>query len=105
MHRKKRNTLKIGLLCLALTAVIGSGTASLMQSHTEPMIEYHAEAQAGDSVWSICKRIVTDKDNLQEVVWRTIEENHIQDPKELQPGQVVIVHVKEIHQEARHEAK
>lgn len=101
MHRKKRNTLKIGMLCLALTAVIGSGTASLLQNHDAQMIEYRAEAQAGDSVWSICKRIVTNKDNLQEVVWRTIEENHIQDPTELQPGQVVIVHVKEINQEGK----
>lgn len=102
---KKRSIVKSGLMCLALTAVLGSAAAGLMQSHTEPLIEYRTEAQAGDSVWSICKRIVTDKDNLQEVVWRAIEENHIQDPKELQPGQVVIVHVKEIHQEARHEAK
>lgn len=98
MHRKRRNTLKTGLLCLALTAVIGSGTASLLQNNTEPLIEYRAEAQAGDSVWSICRRIVTDKDNLQEVVWRTIEENHIQDPTELQPGQVVIVHVQEVQE-------
>ena len=101
MHRKKRNTLKIGLLCLALTAVIGSGTASLLQNHDAQMIEYRVEAQAGDSVWSICKRIVTNKDNLQEVVWRTIEENHIQDPTELQPGQVVVVHVKEVREENR----
>lgn len=101
MHRKKRNTLKIGLLCLALTAVIGSGTASLLQNHDAQMIEYRAEAQAGDSVWSICKRIVTNKDNLQEVVWRTIEENHIQDPTELQPGQVVVVHVKEVREANR----
>lgn len=98
MHRKKRNTLKIGLLCLALTAVIGSGTASLLQTHTEPLIEYRAEAQAGDTVWSICRRIVTDKDNLQEVVWRTIRENHIKDPTELQPGQVIVVHVREIQE-------
>lgn len=98
MHRKKRNTLKIGLLCLALTAVIGSGTASLLQNHTGPLIEYRAEAQSGDTVWSICKRIVTNKDNLQEVVWRTIEENHIKDPTELQPGQVIVVHVREIQE-------
>lgn len=98
MHRKKRNTLKIGLLCLALTAVIGSGTASLLQTHTEPLIEYRVEAQAGDTVWSICRRIVTDKDNLQEVVWRTIRENHIKDPTELQPGQVIVVHVREIQE-------
>lgn len=93
--------MKIGLLCLALTAVIGSGTASLMQNHDAPMIEYRAEAQAGDSVWSICKRIVTHKDNLQEVVWRTIEENHIKDPTELQPGQVIVVHVREIREEQK----
>lgn len=90
--------MKIGMLCLALTAVIGSGTASLMQNQDEQMIEYRAEAQAGDSVWSICRRIVTDKDNLQEVVWRTIEANHIKDPTELQPGQVIVVHVREIQE-------
>ena len=98
MRRRKISAVKIGLMCLALTAVIGSGTASLLQNHTEPLIEYRAEAQAGDSVWSICKRIVTDKDNLQEVVWRAIEENHIKDPTELQPGQVVIVHVQEVQE-------
>ena len=99
--RKKRSIVKSGLMCLALTAVLGSAAAGLMKSHEEPLIEYRAEAQAGDTVWSICRRIVTDKDNLQEVVWRTIEANHIKDPTELQPGQVVIVHVKAIHQEAQ----
>lgn len=98
MHRKKRNTLKIGLLCLALTAVIGSGMACLMQSHTEPRIEYRAAAQSGDTVWSICRRIATDKDNLPELVWETMEENHITDPTELQPGQVIVVHVREIQE-------
>lgn len=99
--RKKMSIVKSGLMCLALTAVLGSAAAGLMKSHDEPLIEYRAEAQAGDTVWSICRRIVTDKDNLQEVVWRTIEANHIKDPTELQPGQVVIVHVKAIHQEAQ----
>lgn len=89
---------KIGLICLALTAVIGSGMACLMQSHTEPRIEYRAEAQSGDTVWSICRRIATDKDNLPELVWETMEENHITDPTALRPGQVVVVHVKEIRQ-------
>lgn len=98
MRRRKISAVKIGILCMALTAVIGSGMACLVKSDTEPVIEYRAEAQAGDSVWSICRRIVTDKDNLQEVVWRTIEENHIQDPTELQPGQVVIVHVQEVQE-------
>lgn len=96
-----KSKVKIGIICLALTAVIGSGTACLMQNHEEPMIEYRAEAQAGDSVWSLCRRISTNRDNLQELVWRTMRENRITDPTSLQPGQVVIVHVKEINQEGK----
>lgn len=92
-------------MCLVLTAVLGSAAAGLMQSHTEPRIEYRAEAQSGDTVWSICRRIATDKDNLPELVWETMEENHITDPTALRPGQVVVVHVKEIHREVRNEAK
>lgn len=95
---KKRSIVKSGLMCLALSAVLGSTAAGLMQSHTEPRIEYRAEAQSGDTVWSICRRIATDKDNLPELVWETMEENHITDPTALQPGQVVVVHVKEISQ-------
>lgn len=98
---RKNKLLKTCLLCLAPTAVIGSGTACLMQHHEEPMIEYRAEAQAGDSVWSLCRRISTNRDNLQELVWRTMRENRITDPTSLQPGQVVIVHVKEINQEGK----
>lgn len=93
---RKNKLLKTFLLCLALTAVIGSGTACFLNNTQEQTIEYRAEAQSGDTVWSICRRIVTDEDNLQEVVWRAIEENHIKDPTELQPGQIVIVHVKEV---------
>lgn len=103
--RKKRSIVKSGLMCLALTAVLGSAAAGLMQSHTEQRIEYRAEAQAGDTVWSICRRIATDKDNLPELVWQTMEENHITNPTALRPGQVVVVHVKEINQEARNETK
>lgn len=98
MRRRKISAVKIGILCMALTAVIGSGMACLVKSDTEPVIEYRAEAQSGDTVWSICRRIVTDKDNLQEVVWKTIEENHITDPTHLQPGQIVVVHVREIQE-------
>lgn len=98
---RKNKLLKTCLLCLALTAVIGSGMACLMQNQAEPMIEYRAEAQAGDSVWSLCRRISTNRDNLQKLVWRTMRENRITDPTSLQPGQVVIVHVKEINQEGK----
>lgn len=98
---RKNRLLKTCILCLALTAVIGSGTACFLNNTQEQTIEYRAEAQAGDSVWSICKRISTERDNLPELVWNTTRENHITNPTELQPGQVVIVHVKEINQEGK----
>ena len=98
MRRGKRSLIKSGMMCLALTAVLGSATACLVQNHTEPLIEYRAEAQSGDTVWSLCRRISTGRDNLQELVWRTMQENHITDPTALRPGQIVVVHVKEIHQ-------
>lgn len=94
MRSRKRNVLKIGVLCLALTAVIGSGTACLLRDNT-PLITYKAEAQEGDSVWSICSRIASDEDNMSELVWRTMEENHIKDPTAIQPGQILTVRVKE----------
>ena len=96
MRRGKRSLIKSGMMCLALTAVLGSATACLVQNHTEPLIEYRAEAQSGDTVWSICLRIATDKDNLPELVWETMEENHITDPAHLQPGQLIVIHVKPV---------
>lgn len=98
---RKNRLLKTCILYLALTAVIGSGTACFLNNTQEQTIEYRAEAQAGDSVWSLCRRISTNRDNLQELVWRTMRENRITDPTSLQPGQVVIVHVKEINQEGK----
>ena len=50
-------------------------------------------------------KVASDEDCMEELVYRTMQENHITDPTALRPGQVVVVHVKEIHQEARHETK
>ena len=98
---RKNRLLKTCILCLALTAVIGSGTACFLNNTQEQTIEYRAEAQAGDSIWSLCRRISTNRDNLQELVWRTMRENRITDPTSLQPGQVIVVHVREIREEQK----
>ena len=48
----------------------------------------------GDTIWSLCARVASDYDNMQELVYRTMQENHISDPGELQPGQLIVIHVR-----------
>lgn len=59
------------------------------------LIEYRKEVAEGDTLWKICSEIATDREDLRKLVWQAMQDNHIEDPAELQPGRVVIVRVKE----------
>lgn len=83
------------LLAAAGTAAI-VGTAYALARPDPPLMEYRYTAQAGDTVWGICSRIASNEDNLQQVVWQAMKDSHIEKGDRLQPGQVVIVKVKEI---------
>lgn len=66
------------LAVIAIPAAIAAGTYAY-----EPpaaLIEYHVEADRGDTIWSLCARVASDYDNMQELVYRTMQENHISDP-------------------------
>lgn len=79
---------------LAIPAAIAAG----VYAYEPPaeLIEYRAEAEQGDSVWSICAKVSSDEDCMEELVYRTMNENHIKDPANLQPGQLIVIHVKEV---------
>lgn len=79
---------------LAILAAIAAG----VYAYEPPaeLIEYRAEAEQGDSVWSLCAKVSSDEDCMEELVYRTMQENHIKDPANLQPGQVIVIHVKEV---------
>lgn len=79
---------------LAIPAVIAAG----VYAYEPPaeLIEYRAEAEQGDTIWSLCARVASDYDNMQELVYRTMQENHIKDPANLQPGQLIVIHVKPV---------
>lgn len=79
---------------LALPAVIVAG----VYAYEPPaeLIEYRTEAEQGDTIWSLCARIASDEDCMEELVYRTMKENHITDPANLQPGQLIVIHVKEV---------
>lgn len=82
------------LAVIAIPAAIAAGTYAY-----EPpaeLIEYHVEADRGDTIWSLCARVASDRDDLSELVFETMRENNISQPGDLQPGQLIIIHVKEV---------
>lgn len=73
-----------------ITIVLGAG----MYVQAPPqLISYAVTANKGDTLWDICSRIATEKDDVREIVYRAKQENNIKDPNELQPGQEIIVRV------------
>jgi hypothetical protein len=82
------------LAVIAIPVAIAAGTYAY-----EPpaeLIEYHVEADRGDTIWSLCAKVASDEDCMEELVYRTMQENHIKDPANLQPGQLIVIHVKEV---------
>lgn len=57
------------------------------------LISYAVTANRGDTLWDICSRIATEKDDVREIVYRAKQENNIKDPGTLEPGQEIIVRV------------
>ena len=82
------------LAVIAIPVAIAAGTYAY-----EPpaeLIEYRMEAEAGDTIWSLCAKVASDEDCMEELVYRTMQENHIKDPAHLQPGQLIVIHVKPV---------
>lgn len=77
---------------LAIPAAIAAG----VYAYEPPaeLIEYRTEAEQGDTIWSLCAKVASDEDCMEELVYRTMQENHIKDPANLQPGQLIVIHVK-----------
>ena len=80
------------LAVIAIPVAIAAGTYAY-----EPpaeLIEYHVEADRGDTIWSLCGRVATDKEDMAKLVWQVTKDNHIEDPRNLQPGTELVIRVK-----------
>lgn len=86
---------RVGWLALSITlaAGIGYGYWRDMQ-HPTQLVEYRKEVEEGDTLWGICAKIATNKEDMGRLVWQTMQDNQIDKPGELQPGQVIVVRVK-----------
>lgn len=85
---------KIGiLLCIAMAAG-GIGYGYYRDTVNSQLVEYRQEVEQGDTLWSICAKLATDKEDMGKLVWQTAQDNHIENPGNLQPGTELIIHVK-----------
>ena len=58
-----------------------------------PMKEYRAVVNNGETIWQVCERYTSNKDNLNKVVWETCQRNNIARPGLVQPGTVIYIQV------------
>lgn len=59
------------------------------------IVEYRREVKPGDTLWTICGEIATDKEDLRKLVWQAKKDNRIMDVGNLQPGMLIVVKVEE----------
>lgn len=59
------------------------------------IVEYRREVKPGDTLWTICGEIATDKEDLRKLVWQAKKDNRIRDVGNLQPGMLIVVRVEE----------
>ena len=77
----------------ALTAAAVCAAMSFARADTE-LITYTKEVRTGDTLWGIVSKVATDKEDVCKLTWQVMQDNHIKDPGNLQPGQVIIIRVK-----------
>lgn len=59
------------------------------------IVEYRRAVRPGDTLWTICGEIATDKKDLRKLVWQAKKDNRIKDVGNLQPGMLIVVKVEE----------
>ena len=62
----------------------------------EKTVLYTVTVPNGESVWDVCAKIASNKDDVREVVYNTLKENHIKNPGSVQPGTELVIRVKEM---------
>lgn len=79
--------------------VLLMATALLAGYAAEPepqLISYKVTLRNGESVWDACAKVASSKDDVREVVYNTLKENHINNPGSVQPGTEIVIRVKEM---------
>lgn len=62
----------------------------------EKTVPYKVTIRSGESVWDVCAKVASSKDDVREVVYNALKENHINNPGNVQPGTELVIRVKEM---------
>ena len=62
----------------------------------EKTVPYKVTVARGESVWDACAKVASSKDDVREVVYNALKENHISNPGSVQPGTELVIRVKEL---------
>lgn len=62
----------------------------------EKTVPYKVTLRYGENVWDACAKVASSKDDVREVVYNTMKENHISNPGNVQPGTELVIRVKEL---------
>lgn len=81
------------LLTAFISIVLLAGYAVQAPEKTVP---YKVTLRNGESVWDACAKVASGKDDVREVVYNTLKENHIKNPGNVQPGTEIVIRVKEM---------
>lgn len=91
-RRSGENIMRTFLIAFT-TIVLLAGYAVQPPEKTVP---YKVTLRNGDSVWDACAKVASDKDDVREVVYNALKENHINAPGNVQPGTELVIRVKEV---------
>lgn len=82
---------KTAAAILLVVGIVGIG--SRVNTAPAETIEYHKEVRQGDTLWDICSEISDNQYDVGYLVWKTMRENNITKPEQIQPGMEIIVRV------------
>lgn len=81
---------------LAVMLISTAGATYAWQISEPPDMEtvtYVATVEAGDTIWDLAARMALQEDDIRCIAQRIREQNGIQDARDLQPGQTLVVTV------------
>lgn len=91
-HGRGENIMSKSLIAF-IAVVLLAGYAVQPPEKTVP---YKVTLRSGESVWDACAKIASSKDDVREVVYNAMKENHISNPGNVQPGTEIVIRVKEM---------
>lgn len=97
MIRKQRHYKwrRIGAAAAILTlAAVSISPCKDLFLNEPPYVEYHTVVDEGETLWDICSKVNDNREDVRDVIRRTVKDNNIPDVGKIQPGQKLVIHVK-----------